>query len=198
MTAHQNTQKFSTYLQQGFLLVCSFVLLSCANTPGLSVYSFSNSDIETVLKQQLPKLGGQVRLLGQPVQLEVNNLNIDIGPDNREVVILDIDTSAGLKAFTLSYNVGLMLKVEGSPFYDSGEKAIFLRNVKLLDSSINAGGYKGNLGVLNNQAMDLVNAFLAVNPIYTLDMQNSREAILSKLPLDLKVANGAIALVPKL
>ena len=77
-------------------------------------------------------------------------------------------------------------------------KAVFLRNVKLLDSSIDAGGFKGNLEVLDNEAMDVMNAFLAVNPVYKLNMNDPKMALLSNLPLDLKVVEGAIKLVPRL
>jgi hypothetical protein len=94
--------------------------------------------------------------------------------------------------------VRLKLQIQGTPFYDSEKKAVFLRNVKLLDSSIDAGGFKGNLEVLDNEAMDVMNAFLAVNPVYKLNMNDPKMALLSNLPLDLKVVEGAIKLVPRL
>ncbi|WP_371193907.1 DUF1439 domain-containing protein [Glaciecola sp. SC05] len=181
------------------LAVLSILLLSaCSGTQGLSVFSFTNADMESLLNGQLPKLSERMSIMGLPVQFDVNNLKIDIGPDNREVIVLDVDSSAEISAFTLNYPVRLMLKVEGSPYYDSSKKAVFLRDVKLLDSSVDAGGFKGNLGVLNKEALQVINAFLAVNPVYELDMQNPRLAMLSKLPLDMKVVNGAISLVPKL
>jgi len=60
------------------------------------------------------------------------------------------------------------------------------------------GGFKGNLGALDSQAMDVINAFLAVNPVYTLNMDDPKMMLLSKLPLDMKVVEGAIKLVPRL
>jgi hypothetical protein len=94
--------------------------------------------------------------------------------------------------------VRLKLQVEGSPFYDSEKKAVFLRNVTLLDSTIDAGGFKGNLGVLNSEAMNIINGFLAVNPVYKLNMNDPKMALLSKLPLNIKVVEGAIKLIPSL
>ncbi|MCQ8877100.1 DUF1439 domain-containing protein [Pseudoalteromonas shioyasakiensis] len=179
------------------LLGCLF-LSACNTTNGVSVYSFTNSEIESVLNQQLPKLSEQVKLMGLPVQFDVNDLSVNVGPDNRDVVVLGADSSAIINAFALKYPVRLKLQIEGAPFYDSEQKAVFLRNVKLLDSSIDAGGFKGNLGVLDDEAMKVINGFLAVNPVYKLNMNDPKVALLSKLPLDMKVEQGAIKLVPSM
>lgn len=181
------------------LLVITVLILSgCAVTNGLSVHTFTNANAEAVLKQELPKLGQNLRLLGQPVKFDVNDLSVDIGPNNRDVVILGFDTTASISALMLTYPVNLRLKIEGSPYYDSQKKAVFLRNVNLLDSTIEAGLFKGNLGVLNKEAMTLINQFLDDNPVYTLDMNDPKIALMSKLPLDMKVMQGAIKIVPRL
>jgi len=58
------------------------------------------------------------------------------------------------------------------------KKSIFLRNIKLLDSSVNAGGFTGNLGLLDGEVMQILNAFLAVNPVYKLDERNPKIGII--------------------
>ena len=179
------------------LIGCLF-LSACNTTQGVSVYSFTDTEIETVLKQQLPKLSDQIKLVGLPVQFDVNDISVDVGPNNRDVIVLGADSSAVINAFALKYPVRLKLQIEGSPFYDSEKKAVFLRNVKLLDSSVDAGGFKGNLAALDNEAMEVINAFLALNPVYTLNMDDPKMMLLSKLPLDMKVVEGAIKLVPRL
>lgn len=173
-------------------------LTACNSTQGISVYSFTNSEVESLLNKELPKLSEKVSLMGLPVQFNVNDLSVNIGPQNSDSVILGADSSAEINAFALKYPVRLKLKIQGSPYYDSDKKAVFLRNVKLSDSSVDAGGYKGNLALLDNQAMDVINTFLATNPIYRLNMNDPKIALLSKLPLDLKVVEGAIKLVPQL
>ncbi|MEL0642224.1 DUF1439 domain-containing protein [Pseudoalteromonas aliena] len=180
------------------VIIAALFLTACNTTQGISVYSFTNSEVESVLGKQLPKLSEKVSLMGLPVQFDVNDLSVNIGPDNRGVVVLGADSSAEINAFALKYPVRLKLQIEGSPFYDSEKKAVFLRNIKLLDSSVDAGGFKGNIGALDNQAMDVINAFLAVNPVYTLNMDDPKMMLLSKLPLDMKVVEGAIKLVPRL
>ncbi len=180
------------------LFLTTLFLSACNSTQGVSVYSFTSSEVESVLGKQLPKLSEKVSLMGLPVQFDVNDLSVNIGPDNRDVVVLGADSSAEINAFALKYPVRLKLQIEGSPFYDSEKKAVFLRNVKLLDSSVDAGGFKGNLAALDNEAMEVINAFLALNPVYTLNMDDPKMMLLSKLPLDLKVVEGAIKLVPRL
>jgi len=180
------------------LVITTLFLTACSSTQGISVYSFTNSQLESVLTQQLPKLRKEISLRGLPVEFAVNNLSVNIGPDNRDVVVLGVDSSATINAFLLEYPARLILQIEGSPFYDSEKKSIFLRNIKLLDSSVNAGGFTGNLGLLDGEVMQILNAFLAVNPVYKLDERNPKIALLSKIPLNIKVVEGAIKLVPRL
>ncbi|CAM3048500.1 MULTISPECIES: DUF1439 domain-containing protein [Pseudoalteromonas] len=180
------------------VIIAALFLTACNTTQGISVYSFTNSEVESVLSKQLPKLSEEVSLMGLPVQFDVNDLSVNIGPENRDVVVLGADTSAEINAFALKYPVRLQLQIEGSPFYDSEKNAVFLRNIKLLDSSVDAGGFSGNLGALDSQAMEVINAFLAVNPVYTLNMDDPKMVLLSKLPLDIQIVEGAIKLVPSL
>ncbi len=180
------------------LLITTLFLTACNSTQGVSVYSFTNAEVESVLAKELPKLSEKVKLMGLPVQLNVNDLSVDIGPDNRDVVLLGADSSAEINAFALKYPIRLKLQIEGSPFYDSEKKAVFLRNIKLLGSSVDAGGFRGNIGALDDQAMGVINTFLANNPVYTLNMNDPKMMLLSKLPLDMKISQGAIKLVPRL
>lgn len=180
------------------LIITVVFLTACSSTKGLSLYSFTNADIESSLSQQIPKLSRKLSLMGLPVQFDVEHLNVNIGPDNRDVVSLEVESSAVIKAFIVKYPVRLKLNIEGSPFYDSLQKAVFVRDIKLLDSSIDAAGFTGNLGLLDKEAMKIINSYLAVNPVYKLDMSDPKIALLSKLPLDMQVAKGAIRLVPRL
>jgi hypothetical protein len=178
------------------LIISALFLSACSSMQGLSVYSLTNSDLESVLTQQLPKLSERMSVLGLPVEFDVKDLSVNIGPDQRDVIALSFDSSASVKMFALNYPVRLKLQVEGSPFYDGEKKAIFLRNIKLLDSSIDAGSFSGNLDLLSDEAMNIINAFLERNPVYNLDMENPRVALLSSLPLNIKVVEGAVRLVP--
>jgi len=69
------------------LIATTLFLAACNTTQGVSVYSFTNAEVETVLGKQLPKLSEKVSLMGLPVQFDVNDLSVNIGPDNRDVVV---------------------------------------------------------------------------------------------------------------
>ena len=62
--------------------------------------------------------------------------------------------------------------MEGTPYYDSEKKAIFVHSLSLLDSTVDAAGYKGNLAPLSKEVMQLINGYLVSNPVYKLDTTN--------------------------
>ena len=51
------------------LLITTLFLTACNSTQGVSVYSFTNAEVESVLAKELPKLSEKVKLMGLPVQL---------------------------------------------------------------------------------------------------------------------------------
>lgn len=177
-------------------LITALFLTSCSATQHLSVYSFNNADIESILQNQLPQLRQKLTVLGLPVDLQVDELQVDIGPDNRDVVQLSLGSTANIRALMLNYPVSLDLTIEGSPYYDSKEQAVYLRDVNLLDSSIDAGGFKGNLGVLDKEVMTLVNRFLSRNPIYKLDPNDPAARLFNTLGLNAKIEPGKIKITP--
>lgn len=193
-----NINRYMRPYMRVIFIFATLLISACSSTQGLSVFSFSNTDLESVITKQLPQLSKNVTLMGLPVKFDVSDVNVDIGPENRDVIALGLNSNAEVNAFAFKYPVGLKLQIEGSPYYDSEKKAIFLKDVKLLDSTIDAGGFTGNLNVLSNEALSIINAFLAVNPVYTLNTNDPKMALLGKLPLDIKVLNGAINIVPKL
>lgn len=183
---------------KAILTVCFTLLLTgCATLQQLSTYTVSNSELEQVLDSQLGKLQTDTKLGSIPVNLSVDDINVNIGPDNRDVVQLGTLATANIKVFGFQYPAKLNLQLEGTPYYDSEKKAIFVRSLSLLDSTINAGGYQGNLAPIGNEVMTLINGYLASNPVYTLDQSNSTVRLLSSVPLDLSIQQGKIALMPK-
>lgn len=178
--------------------LAAIVLLSgCATLSQLSVYTVSNSEIERVLDNQLSNLQEKASIAGIPLFLEVDDIGVSIGPDGKDVVRLSTDATASIKAFGFSYPAKVRLSLEGTPYYDSEEKAIFVRSLALLDSTIDAGGYKGNLAPLSGEVMQLLNGYLASNPVYRLDTTNKTVNLLSTIPIELTVEQGQLALRPK-
>ncbi|WP_166838288.1 DUF1439 domain-containing protein [Rheinheimera pleomorphica] len=176
--------------------VIVLLLTACSQLQQLSAYHVTEADVEQLLRQQVPKLTRQANVAGIPLKMQVESMQVDIGPDNSELVRLNTTASAALSLFGLSYPANLQLQIEGVPYYDAAQQAIYLRSVKLLDSSIEAAGYRGNLAPVSNELLQLVNGYLANNPVYKLDSSNPTLKLLSAVPLNMAVQNGRISFTP--
>lgn len=172
------------------------LLTSCSQLQQMSAYNVSEADLEQLLRGQVFKLTQQATVAGIPLKMQVDNMQVEIGPDNSDRVRLNTSASAALSLFGLSYPANLQLQLEGVPYYDGTEKAVYLRSVKLLDSNIEASGYRGNLAPVSNELFKLVNSFLATNPVYRLDTTNPTVKLLTAVPLNMAVQNGRISFTP--
>lgn len=172
------------------------LLAACSQLQQMSAYNVTEADLEQLLRQQLPKLTRQANVAGIPLKMQVEQMQVDIGPDNSDVVRLNTTATAALSLFGLSYPANMQLQVEGVPYYDGNEKAIYLRSVKLLDSSIEASGYRGSLQPVTNELLQLINGYLASNPVYKLDMANPTVKLLTAVPVNMAVQQGRISFMP--
>ncbi len=173
------------------------ILAGCATLSQLAVYTVSNAELEQVLDSQVSKLQKQTSLAGIPLYLDVEDMTATIGPDGRDVVQLGAIATARISAFGFNYPAKVSLALEGTPYYDSEEKAIFVRSLSLLDSTIDAGGFKGNLAPVSGEFMQLINGYLASNPVYRLDATNKAVNLLSTVPMQLTVEEGKLRLSAK-
>ena len=177
-------------------LILVLLLAGCAQLGSLSTYNVSEADLEQMLTSQLPKLTRQANVAGIPLKMAVEKMQVDIGTDSSDLVRINTDASAVLSLFGLSYPASLQLQIEGAPYYDATEKAIFIRSVKLLDSSIEAAGYRGNLAPVSNELLQLVNGYLASNPVYRLDQTNPTIRLLTAVPVNMAVQDGKLTFSP--
>ena len=178
------------------LIILLALTAACSQLQQMSAFNVSEADLEQMLSTQLPKLTRQAEVAGIPLKLAVDNMQVDIGPDNSDLVRINTDASAVLSLFGLSYPANLKLQIEGAPYYDATEKAIFIRSVKLLDSSVEAAGYRGNLAPVSNELLQLVNGYLASNPVYRLDQTNPTIRLLTAVPVNMAVQDGKLAFSP--
>lgn len=178
-----------------FIALMLFIA-GCSQQNPLAVYHVSEAQLEQVIKQQLPALTKQAQVAGIPFKLQVEQMQLSIGPDNSDVVRVKTTAAASINLFGLTYPATLALAIEGAPFYDATEQAVYLRSVKLLDSSIEAAGYRGNLAPVSQELLSLVNQFLATQPVYRLDNTDPKVRLLTLVPLNMQVQQGRIAFIP--
>ncbi|ART79829.1 DUF1439 domain-containing protein [Oceanisphaera avium] len=169
----------------------SVLLLSaCA---AVSQYSISENEMEkslySLLEQEMPRLTQGL------VETQIDKLDLQIGPDNRDIVRLNLTGETAINAFVARFPAQLDLIVEGRPVYDRKQNAIFLRDLNLIQSKVDAYGYKGDAALASSGIMQMVRSVLENQPVYRLD--DSRYSWLKNAPVGLTIAPGRFILSPK-
>lgn len=174
------------------------VLLAFALSSGcasLSPYSISEGELERHLQDAVSAYDRDQLKSGSPLSLSLDGANVTLGPDGRDVAVIDLKGQVALKVLMAKLPVDIALKVEGAPVYDSKEKAIFIRRVKLLESSVDSSFFKGDLGPVTDKVMGVVAQMLETIPVYRLDETNMAQKMFGMLPTDVRVAPGRLEFV---
>ncbi|WP_375055636.1 DUF1439 domain-containing protein [Zobellella sp. DQSA1] len=172
------------------IVLFSLLLTACA---GVSQYSVAESEIErslyTLLEEQAPRFTQGL------VQTRIDNLNLQIGPDNRQVVRLNLKGETAINALVARIPAQLDLAIEGRPVYDRQQNAIFIRDLNLLQSKVDAFGYQGDMAAASAGMMQLVRAVLENQPVYRLD--DSRYGWLKTVPVAMDIVPGRLVFSPR-
>lgn len=177
-----------------WLLLVAVVVLSsgCAS---LSPYAISEGEIEGHLKDVVADFDRQQLKSGSPLSLSLRDADITLGPDGRDVAVIDLRGQVALNALMTKLPVDLALKVEGAPVYDSQEKAVYIRRLQLLESSIDSPFFKGDLAPVTDNVMRLVAQMLETMPVYRLDESDFAQRMFGLVPMDVRVAPGRLEFV---
>lgn len=176
----------------GLMLLTMVLSSGCAS---LSPYSISEGQLEGHLKDAVSDYDRNQLNNGSPLSLSLSDADVTLGPDGRDVAVINLKGQVALNALMAKLPVDIALKVEGAPVYDSKEKAIFIRRVKLLESSVDAGFFKGDLGPVTDKVMGVVAQMLETMPVYRLDETNTAQKLFGMLPTDIRVAPGRLEFV---
>ena len=178
------------------VLVCT-IIAGCSTLASLASYSVTSADLQRELDKQVTSLQEQASIVGIPILLEVNDMQVNVGPDNRQTIQLIADATATLSVLGLTYPAKVKLDVEGMPYYDSSKKAVFIRSLVLNDTTVDAMGYRGNLAPVSSKVMGLLNQFLIDQPVYEVKNVPSGYAWLTNMPLSMTVESGKIVFRPQ-
>lgn len=178
------------------VLVC-IIIAGCSTLASLASYNVTSADLQRELDKQVTSLQEQASIVGIPILLEVNDMQVNVGPDNRQTIQLIADATATLSVLGLTYPAKVKLDVEGMPYYDSSKKAVFIRSLVLNDTTVDAMGYRGNLAPVSSKVMGLLNQFLMDQPVYEVKNVPSGYAWLTNMPLSMTVESGKIVFRPQ-
>lgn len=176
-----------------FIAVMPLTLAGCAT---VSPYTLDEATIEQFLQNQVTEFGRQQREQGLPLSLELERTKVTLGPDGRQVAVVDFEATATLEALITRVPIGLALKIEGAPVYDPEEKAVYIRDLKLLETRVRSGDNAIDLGPYTGALADIASRFLNERPVYRLNESDVRQRLFSVLNMGIEVRPGKLALVP--
>lgn len=175
-------------------IILPLTLLSGCAT--FSPYSIDEATIESEIQQRVARFEEQQRVNGSPLTLKLETVKVTLGPDDRQVAVVDLAGKASVDAFLATIPVDVAFSVEGTPVYDAGEKAVFIRNLKLLSSRVNTQMGSLDLTPYGGMLTDIATQLLDENPIYRLNEEDMSQRLFGMMNLGIEVRPGRIALVP--
>lgn len=178
-----------------FWLMIMAVTLLASGCASMSPYSISEAELEQHLKDVVADYDRDQLQSGSPLSLSLDDADITLGPEGRNVAVIDVRGQVALNALMAKLPVDIALKVEGAPYYDSKEKAIYIRRLQLLDSSIDSPFFKGDLAPVTDTVMRVVAQMLETMPVYRLDETNLAQRMFGMVPMDVRVAPGRLEFV---
>jgi hypothetical protein len=176
-------------------VVVLFGLVLLGGCASLSPYSISEATLERHLQDTVSEFDRQQLQSGSPLSLSLSNADVTLGPDGRDVVVIDLRGQVSLNALLAKLPVDIALKVEGAPVYDSEEKAIYIRRLQLLESSIDSSFFKGDLKPVTDTVMRAVAQMLETMPVYRLDEKDFTQRMFGMVPMGIRVAPGRLEFV---
>lgn len=177
-------------------LVAALLLsLSLAGCAGMSPYSISEQTLESHLQDAIADFDREQLQAGSPLSVTLSDADITLGPDGRDVAVIDVSGQIAVNALMTRIPVDVTLKVEGSPVYDSTEKAIYIRRLQLLDSKVESALFTQDLRPLTDNVMRAVAQMLETVPVYRLDDTDPGQRLFGMVPMDIRVAPGRLEFV---
>lgn len=183
------------------LFLLTLIALFNVGCTTLATYEISEPELEAYLQTAVKKFDRQQAESGSPLSVNLQEAHIDVGPDNRDVIVLDVKGDAAINAVIAKIPVGVTLKVEGAPVYSGKDKAVYIRRLRLIDSKIDSPYLQGSAQSQIKPVTDVVMSSLAQllenMPVYKLDQSDPRQKLLSNMPVDIVVGNGKLLIVPQ-
>lgn len=183
------------------IVILAMLALFNVGCTTLATYEVDEAQLEQYLQKAVKDFDRQQAQSGSPLSVELQEAHIDVGPDNRDVIVLDVQGQAALNAVIAKIPVDMTLKIEGAPVYSGKDKAVYIKRLHLVDSQMKSPYLRGDAEKQIKPVADMVLATLAKlledMPVYRLDESDPRQKLLSTMPVDIVVGNGKLRIVPQ-
>ncbi|HDL5861343.1 TPA: DUF1439 domain-containing protein [Mannheimia haemolytica] len=166
----------------------------------------ANANLLTISEQEIndylaTKLAEKIPLkdkVGIPKLFELDyrlhSLTSQIGRTEEKKVAISGVVDGLLNAKGKKYAASIHLNMDTTPYYDPQKGALFLKDVRLLSWSATPAKYQAELQMFLPVLADGLSSFLNSTPIYTLDENKTKEAMVKKFGKAIVVENGNIKL----
>lgn len=173
------------------------VLMTLSGCASFSPYSISEATLENHLQKAIADLDKTQLKAGSPLSMKLSNADITLGPDGRDVAVIDLSGQVAMNLLMAKIPVDIFLKMEGAPVYDSEEKAVYIRRLQLLDSRVESTMLNQNLDLkpITDNVMRAVAQLLENVPVYRLDDSDIKQRLFGMVPMDIRVAPGRLEFV---
>lgn len=171
-------------------------LLVTACTSTLNPLSISESQLQSFIQDQVRQYDREQFRSGSPLSVKLRSARVKVGPDGRDVVGLQIDGEVSVNALLATIPVDVALEMEGTPYFDREEQAVYIRRLQLLDSRVESPLFKGDFAPITDKLMRVVGQMLERVPVYRLDPDSFSGTLIRASDLDIKVMEGRLVLVP--
>ncbi|QLB42743.1 DUF1439 domain-containing protein [Mannheimia pernigra] len=153
-----------------------------------------NDYLSTKLNEKVPlqdKVG-----IPQLFELDyrLHSLTSKIGRTEDKKVAISGAVDGILKARGKKYDASVHLNMDTTPYYDPKKGALFLKNVRLLSWSATPTKYQSELQMFLPMLAEGLASFLNNTPVYTLDENKTKEAMIKKFGKAIVVEEGNIRL----
>ncbi|OOH89236.1 hypothetical protein BMT54_07090 [Pasteurellaceae bacterium 15-036681] len=182
------------YLQKWLVAMC----LICAIPAKAGLLSISEKEINQYLETRLAEKVPLENSVGLPglfqLDYKLHNLITSIGQTEEKTVEITGMINGILQVRNKKYDAHIQLNMDTVPYYDPEKGAIYLKDVRLLNWQAQPEKYQKELQMFLPLLADGVASILNNTPVYTLDTNNTKEAMVKKFGKAIIVDKGAIRL----
>lgn len=163
-----------------------------------SLLSISENEINQYVATHLAEKVPLQDKVGVPglfqLSYHLHSLTTKIGQTADQKVEIAGVIDSKLTARGKKYDVQLQLNFDTIPYYHSEEGAIYLKELRLLDWQSNHDKYRSELQLFLPLLADGIAHILNNTPVYTLDENKTKEALVRKFGKAIVVEKGALRL----
>lgn len=174
------------------------LLLAFSSNLHAGLLSISEKEINQYLQTRLAEKVPLQDKVGIPglfqLEYKLYDLATRIGQTSEKKVEIQGVVDGILNARGKTYNAQIKLNFDTIPFYEPEKGAVYLKDVRLLNWEVTPEKYKDELAMFIPVLVEGLSGILNSRPVYTLDENKTKEALVKKFGKAIIVEQGQLRL----